>query len=167
MIAEDGGIASGNLSSVIANYWIGLFKKAQDTSPSLWFRLWWWCSVSPLLDSKIFKLYDIKNELYNWSWLYEHHWSCMINMINDHSWSLIIGEPMNIDHTWSLIIAVHTRWSLIMAWKTVDHAWNLLIMLWKAVDHTWSTLIIAMKDCWSFMINIDRCIISWPLHKHN
>ena len=26
----------------------------------------------------------------------------------------------------------------------------------------WS-LIIAMKDCWSYMINIDRCIISWPL----
>ena len=70
---------------------------------------------------------------------------------------------MNIDHKWSLIITVHTWWSLIMAWKTVDHAWNLLIMLWKAVDHTWSTLIIAMKDCWSFMINIDRCIISWPL----
>ena len=70
---------------------------------------------------------------------------------------------MNIDHKWSLIITVHTWWSLIMAWKTVDHAWNLLIMLWKAVDHTWSTLIIAMKDCWSFMINIDRCIISRPL----
>ena len=34
-------------------------------------------------------------------------------------------------------------------------------------DQCWSCydqlLIIAMKDCWSYMINIDRCIISWPL----
>ena len=41
-------------------------------------------SSHPRMDSKIFKLYDIRNKLDSWSWLYEHHWSCMINMINDH-----------------------------------------------------------------------------------
>ena len=84
-------------------------------------------------------------------------WSFMISDHVDHVWNLLIMLWYAIDHAWYL---------LIMLWKAVDHAWNLLIMLWKAVDHTWWSMIIAMKDCLSFMININRCIISWPLSGH-
>ena len=53
----------------------------------------------------------------------------------------------------------------------IDHCHDQLLIIrydhwslqWSTVDHTLWSLIIAMKDCWSYMINIDRCIISWPL----
>ena len=70
------------------------------------------------------------------------------------------------DNCWSccdqLLIIGYDHWSCYI-WSTVDHVWSMLIMLWSTVDHTLWSLIIAMKDCWSYMINIDRCIISWPL----
>ena len=107
------------------------------------------------------KLNDIKNELDNWSWLYEHYWSCMILMSNDHSWSLIMLIMYEI--CWScydtLLIMHEICWScyerlLIMheiCWSCYerlliihDDQWSLP---WKTVDHSWSTLIgVSYRD---------------------
>ena len=110
------------------------------------------------------KLNDIKNELDNWSWLYEHHWSCMILMSNDHSWSLIMLIMYEIcwscydtllimhDICWScyerLLIMHEICWSCHERLLIIhDDQWSLP---WKTVDHSWSTLIgVSYRDHYS------------------
>ena len=146
---------------LLENYWIGLFKK-HGIHPRHCGVVFdggaFFTSSHPKTESK---LIDIKNELDNWSWLYEHYWSCMILMNNDHSWSLIMLIMYEIcwscydtllimhDICWScyerLLIMHEICWSCYERLLIIhDDQWSLP---WKTVDHSWSTLIgVSYRD---------------------
>ena len=74
-------------------------------------------------------------------------------MNTHHVWSMIIDIAMNIDRLdqWSKVKLYEHRSSMI-----INHKW-----------HSSRSMIVAMKCCWSYMISVDHCIISWPLeHLH-
>ena len=73
------------------------------------------------------------------SYIYEHQ-SCMIN---DHRYRYEHQSCMINDHRYR-----YEHWSSMI----IDHEHN----------YSWS-MIVAMKCCWSYMISVDHCIISWTL----
>ena len=67
-------------------------------------------------------------------------WSSTINVhsyIYEHTSCMINDHRNNYEHWSSMII-------------DIDY-------------HSWRSMIVAMKCCWSYMISVDHCIISWPL----
>ena len=164
------------------NYWIGLFHKSLRYIPvivvSSLMVVFCFTSSHPRTESMNSKLNDIKNELDNWSWLYEHYWSCMILMINDHSWSLIMLIMYEIcwscydtllimhDICWScyerLLIMHEICWSCYERLLIIhDDQWSLP---WKTVDHSWSTLIgVSYRDHYSWVTTL--CILQMCLQR--
>ena len=67
---------------------------------------------------------------------------------------------------WSLTINVHSCIYEHTSCMINDHRnnyehWSSMII---DIDyHSWRSMIVAMKCCWSYMISVDHCIISWTL----
>ena len=87
----------------------------------------------------------------------------MINIfMQDQLWKLIVNNTFhktsfmnNVGHE-----AMNTRLVLwLLHWRRKSFR-NQLVPI---VVHSVIFWIMAMKDCWSWMISTDRCIISWPL----
>ena len=144
-------------NAIISSYWVCLFTKFRWRLHRA-LRLAWITWIPFILwFSMIFKIglnivhgfmnaTFIDDSLYQWSLtinvhscIYEHT-SCMIN---DHRnsyehWSCMINDLRNNYEHWSSMI--------------ID------------IDYdSWRSMIVAMKCCWSYMISVDHCIISWPL----
>ena len=92
--------------------------------------------------------YDIQNWIEHCSWVYECHF------IDDSlcQWSLTINVHSCIYEHTSCMINDHRN--------SYEH-WSSMII---DIDYdSWRSMIVAMKCCWSYMISVDHCIISWPL----
>ena len=67
---------------------------------------------------------------------------------------------------WSLTINVHSCIYEHTSCMINDHRnsyehWSSMII---DIDYdSWRSMIVAMKCCWSYMISVDHCIISWTL----
>ena len=113
--------------------WKNSVKAASSLMVVLYFT-----SSHPKTESK---LNDIKNELDNWSWLYEHYWSCMILMSNDHSWSLIMLIMYEI--CWSCydtLLIMHD-----ICWSCYERLLIMHEICWSCYDR----LLIMHDICWS------------------
>ena len=69
-------------------------------------------------------------------------------------------------YQWSLTINVHSCIYEHTSCMINDHRnnyehWSSMII---DIDYdSWRSMIVAMKCCWSYMISVDHCIISWTL----
>ena len=81
-------------------------------------------------------------------------WSLTINVhscIYEHTSCMINDHRSSYEH-WSCMINDHRN--------NYEH-WSSMII---DIDYdSWRSMIVAMKCCWSYMISVDHCIISWTL----
>ena len=145
-------------NAIISSYWVCLFTKFRWRLHRA-LRLAWITWIPFILwFSMIFKIgLNIVHGFMNATFIYDGYeqWSSTINvhsyiyehtscMINDHRnsyehWSCMINDLRNNYEHWSSMII------------DIDY-------------HSWRSMIVAMKCCWSYMISVDHCIISWTLY---
>ena len=129
--------------AIISSYWVCLFTKFRwQLHRAL--RLAWITWIPFILwFSMIFKIgLNIVHGVMNATFIDEslYQWSLTINVhscIYEHT-SCMINDHRNSYEHWSSMI--------------ID------------IDYdSWRSMIVAMKCCWSYMISVDHCIISWTL----
>lgn len=132
-------------NAIISSYWVCLFTKFRWRLHRA-LRLAWITWIPFILwFSMIFKIgLNIVHGFMNATFIDDslYQWSLTINVhscIYEHT-SCMINDHRNSYEHWSSMI--------------ID------------IDYdSWRSMIVAMKCCWSYMISVDHCIISWPLLK--
>ena len=130
-------------NAIISSYWVCLFTKFRWRLHRA-LRLAWITWIPFILwFSMIFKIgLNIVHGFMNATFIDDslYQWSLTINVhscIYEHT-SCMINDHRNSYEHWSSMI--------------ID------------IDYdSWRSMIVAMKCCWSYMISVDHCIISWPL----
>ena len=130
-------------NAIISSYWVCLFTKFRWRLHRA-LRLAWITWIPFILwFSMIFKIgLNIVHGFMNATFIDDSlcQWSLTINVhscIYEH-WSCMINDHRNNYEHWSSMI--------------ID------------IDYdSWRSMIVAMKCCWSYMISVDHCIISWTL----
>ena len=130
-------------NAIISSYWVCLFTKFRWRLHRT-LRLAWITWIPFILwFSMIFKIgLNIVHGFMNATFIDDSlcQWSLTINVhscIYEH-WSCMINDHRNNYEHWSSMI--------------ID------------IDYdSWRSMIVAMKCCWSYMISVDHCIISWTL----
>ena len=130
-------------NAIISSYWVCLFTKFRWRLHRA-LRLAWFTWIPFILwFSMIFKIgLNIVHGFMNATFIDDslYQWSLTINVhssIYEHT-SCMINDHRNSYEHWSSM--------------TID------------IDYdSWRSMIVAMKCCWSYMISVDHCIISWTL----
>ena len=130
-------------NAIISSYWVCLFTKFRWRLHRA-LRLAWITWIPFILwFSMIFKIgLNIVHGFMNATFIDDslYQWSLTINVhscIYEHT-SCMINDHRNSYEHWSSMI--------------ID------------IDYdSWRSMIVAMKCCWSYMISVDHCIISWTL----
>ena len=130
-------------NAIISSYWVCLFTKFRWRLHRA-LRLAWFTWIPFILwFSMIFKIgLNIVHGFMNATFIDDslYQWSLTINVhscIYEHT-SCMINDHRNSYEHWSSMI--------------ID------------IDYdSWRSMIVAMKCCWSYMISVDHCIISWTL----
>ena len=102
------------------------------------------------------------------TWIPFIQWFSMIfkiglNIVHGFMNATFIDESL---YQWSLTINVHSCIYEHTSCMINDHRnsyehWSSMII---DIDYdSWRSMIVAMKCCWSYMISVDHCIISWTL----
>ena len=133
-------------NAIISSYWVCLFTKFRWRLHRA-LRLAWITWIPFILwFSMIFKIgLNIVHGFMNATFIDDslYQWSLTINVhscIYEHT-SCMINDHRNSYEHWSSMI--------------ID------------IDYdSWRSMIVAMKCCWSYMISVDHCIISWTLQIH-
>ena len=130
-------------NAIISSYWVCLFTKFRWRLHRA-LRLAWITWIPFILwFSMIFKIgLNIVHGFMNATFIDDSlcQWSLTINVhscIYEHTSCMINDHRNNYEHWSSMII-------------DIDY-------------HSWRSMIVAMICCWSYMISVDHCIISWPL----
>ena len=130
-------------NAIISSYWVCLFTKFRWRLHRA-LRLAWFTWIPFILwFSMIFKIgLNIVHGFMNATFIDDSlcQWSLTINVhscIYEHT-SCMINDHRNSYEHWSSMI--------------IDIDYN-----------SWRSMIVAMKCCWSYMISVDHCIISWTL----
>ena len=130
-------------NAIISSYWVCLFTKFRWRLHRA-LRLAWITWIPFILwFSMIFKIgLNIVHGFMNATFIDDslYQWSLTINVhscIYEHT-SCMINDHRNSYEHWSSMI--------------IDIDYN-----------SWRSMIVAMKCCWSYMISVDHCIISWTL----
>ena len=149
-------IWNGN-NAIFSSYWVCLFSKFRwRLHRTLWLA---WITWIPfiLCFSMIFKIgLNIVHGFMNATFVDDSlcQWSLTINVhscIYEHTSCMINDHRSSYEH-WSCMINDHRN--------NYEH-WSSMII---DIDYdSWRSMIVAMKCCWSYMINVDQCIISWTL----
>ena len=144
-------------NAIISSYWVCLFTKFRWRLHRT-LRLAWITWIPFILwFSMIFKIgLNIVHGFMNATFIDDSlcQWSLTINVhscIYEHT-SCMINDHRNSYEHWSCMINDHRN--------NYEH-WSSMII---DIDYdSWRSMIVAMKCCWSYMISVDHCIISWTL----
>ena len=144
-------------NAIISSYWVCLFSKFMWRLHRALLLAWITWILFILWFSMIFKIgLNIVHGFMNATFIYDGYeqWSSTINVhsyIYEHT-SCMINDHRNSYEHWSCMINDHRNSYEHWLSMIIDHSW-----------HSWRSMIVAMKCCWSYMISVDQCIISWTL----